>query len=285
MIGHELERVPRHRQRGDAERQVDPEDQRPVELLGEEAAEHRAADRGHREHRADIALVAAALARRDDVGDDGLRQRHQAAAAEALQRAAEHQGGHRRRQRAGDRAGDEQADRDHHHDAAAVDVGELAVERRHRGAGEQVGRHHPRQFAEIAEMHADGRQRGGDDGLVERAEEHRQHDADDDGADLGVRQRLVLERLVLRGRMRAVRAAVRRRMRGRGVRRMRIVFAVRGRRHQCKMTEYEERAGASAQCRSRPAVARTANGQRLCAVPDRAARPCLQLMTAPNTRM
>ena len=37
-------------------------------------------------------------------------------------------------------------------------------------------------------MPADGRQRGGDDGLVERAEEHRQHDAEDDGADLGMRQ-------------------------------------------------------------------------------------------------
>ncbi len=32
-------------------------------------------------------------------------------------------------------------------------------------------------------MLADGGQRGGDDGLVERAEEHRQHDAEDDRAD------------------------------------------------------------------------------------------------------
>ena len=84
---------------------------------------------------------------------------------------------------------DEQADGDQHHHAPAVDVGQLAVERRHRGAGEQVGGHHPGQIAEIAEMAADGRQRGRHDGLVERAEEHRQHDAEHDGADFRMRER------------------------------------------------------------------------------------------------
>ena len=184
MIRHALEHVGGHAERGEAERQVDPEDQRPVEMLGEEAAEHRPADRGGGEHRADIALVAAALARRDDVGDDGLRQRHQPAAAQPLQRAPEHQRGHARRQRADQRAGDEHADGDQHHDAPAVDVGQLAVERRHRGGGEQIGGDHPGQVAEIGKVPADGRQRGGDDGLVERAEEHRQHDAEHDGARL-----------------------------------------------------------------------------------------------------
>ena len=63
MIGHALQDARRHAERRQAERQIDPEDQRPVEMLGQEAAEHRAADRRRREHRADIALVAAALAR------------------------------------------------------------------------------------------------------------------------------------------------------------------------------------------------------------------------------
>ena len=70
-----------------------------------------------------------------------------------------------------------------------MDIGELAIERRHRRAGEQIGRHDPRQVIDIAEMPADGRQRGGDDGLVERAEEHRQHDAEHDGPDFGMRER------------------------------------------------------------------------------------------------
>ena len=45
-------------------------------------------------------------------------------------------------------------------------------------------------------MPADGGQRGGDDGLVERAEEHRQHDADDDGADFRMAERRRLGRRV-----------------------------------------------------------------------------------------
>ena len=39
------------------------------------------------------------------------------------------------------------------------------------------------------ELAPDGRQRGGDDGLVERGQEHRQHQAEDDGPDLVLRQR------------------------------------------------------------------------------------------------
>ena len=201
MKRHALEHVGGHAERGEAERQIDPEDERPVEMLGQKAAEHRPADRGGREHRADIALVAAALARANDVGDDGLRQHHQPAAARPLQRAAEHQGDHARRQRADQRAGDEDDDGDQHHHPPAVNVGQLAVERRHRGGGEQIGGDHPGQVAQIGKVPADGRQRGGDDGLVERAEEHRQHDAEHDGADFRMceRARLGLYRRVRLG--------------------------------------------------------------------------------------
>ena len=100
-----------------------------------------------------------------------------------------HQRRHARRQCAGDRTGDKNDDRGQHQNAPPVDIGELAVERCHRGAGEQIGRHHPGQVVDIAEMPADGRQRGGDDGLVERAEEHRQHDAEHDGPDFRMRER------------------------------------------------------------------------------------------------
>ncbi len=39
------------------------------------------------------------------------------------------------------------------------------------------------------ELPADGRQRGGDDGLVEGGQKHRQHQAHQDGADFAWRQR------------------------------------------------------------------------------------------------
>ncbi len=126
-------------------------------MLGEQPAEHRPADRSNGEYRADVTLVAAALAWANDVGDDGLRQRHQAAAAHALQRAAKDQRSHARRQRAGERAHHEKADGREHHDAAAVNVGELAVERRHRGAGQEISGDHPGDVVEPAEVDADGR--------------------------------------------------------------------------------------------------------------------------------
>ena len=47
------------------------------------------------EHGPEVALVAAALARRDDVADDGQGERHQATAAEALHGPERDQLGHR----------------------------------------------------------------------------------------------------------------------------------------------------------------------------------------------
>ena len=76
--------------------------------------------------------------------------------------------------------------RGEHHRAPAVDVGELAVERRRRGRGEQIGGHHPGQVLDVVEGAAHGRQGGRDDGLIERAQKHRQHQADDDGAGFGM---------------------------------------------------------------------------------------------------
>ena len=174
------------RQRGQPERHVDPEDHRPVQMLGEHAAEHRPADAGRDPDAAEIGLVLAALARRHQVGNHGLHDRHDAAAAEPLQAARQDQHRHVRRQRAQHRARDEQAQRGDDHGAAAVDVAERAEHRRHRGRGQQIGRDHPGQAGDVVELPADGRQRGRDDGLVERGQEHRQHQAHQDGADLAL---------------------------------------------------------------------------------------------------
>ena len=103
------------------------------------------------------------------------------------------------RQRAGDGADDEDRDADQHGDAPAVGIAELAVERRHGGGGQEIDRHDPGQVLEVAELAADGRQRRRDDGLVERRQEHGEHDAEDDRADLGMAQggrRLLCSRLV-----------------------------------------------------------------------------------------
>ena len=177
------------RQRAERERHVDPEDHRPVQMFGEHAAEHRPANPGGDPHAAEIGLILAAFAWAHHVGNHGLHDRHDAAAAEALQAARQDQHRHVRRERAQHRARDEQAERDNDHDAAAVDVAQRSEHRRHRGRRQQIGRDHPGQIGDVVELAADGRQRGCDDGLVERGQEHRQHQADQDGADLVLAQR------------------------------------------------------------------------------------------------
>ena len=60
-----------HRQRGDPDGQVDVEDPPPRQVVDEEPSEQRADHRRDAEHRAEEPLVAAAVARREDVADDG----------------------------------------------------------------------------------------------------------------------------------------------------------------------------------------------------------------------
>jgi hypothetical protein len=188
---NELQRAVGHQHGDDAERQVDPEDERPVQIVGEEAAGERAEDRRGHEHHRRIALEDRALARRQDVGDHGLRQRQDAAAAKALQRAREDQHPHRRRERAGERAEKEDRERDQHHRAAAVDVGELAEQRRRDRRRQQIRGHHPGEVLDVVEAAPDRRQRRRDDGLLQRREEHRQHQPGDDRPDGGVVERPV----------------------------------------------------------------------------------------------
>ena len=66
------------------------------------------------------------------------------------------------------RADEEDHDRDLQHELAAVQVAEFAVERADHRAGQQIGGDHPGQMRESAELADDRRQRGRDDGRVER---------------------------------------------------------------------------------------------------------------------
>ena len=87
VVGARVEHDRDHAERERADRQVDVEDPAPRQVVDEEAAEQRPDHRRDAEDGAEEALVAAAVARRDDVADDGDRDHDQPAAAEPLQRA------------------------------------------------------------------------------------------------------------------------------------------------------------------------------------------------------
>ncbi len=167
-------------QRREAERDVDVEDPAPARVRGEEAADQRPGDAGDPEDAAEEADVLAALAGRDDVADRGLGAHHQPAAAEPLDRAERDQllmscGGAAER-----RTDEEEHQRDLEHALAPVEVAELAVERGDDRDRQQVGGDDPREVVEAAEVADDRRQRGRDDRLVERRQQHHQHQRADD---------------------------------------------------------------------------------------------------------
>jgi hypothetical protein len=172
------------RQRSRADRQVNVEDPSPGERVGDDAAEERPRHAARGEDAAEQALVAAPFAWRDDVADGGLGQRHQASRAEPLQRAKEDQLEHGLRQPAQHRTDKKDADRHIEEPLAAVDVAELAVERRGRGGGDHERCDDPREMLEAAEIADDARQRRADDVLVEGGEGERQHQPGEDEIEL-----------------------------------------------------------------------------------------------------
>ena len=68
----------------DAYGDVDVEHPTPREVVDEEAAEERPHHAGEGKHGAQIPLVLAAIARRDDVADDGLSTGEKATRTDAL---------------------------------------------------------------------------------------------------------------------------------------------------------------------------------------------------------
>ena len=163
-------------EREGGQREVDPEDPAPGDAVGERAAEQRARHGGRRPDAADVALVAAALPRREQVRDRRLAQRQQPTGPEALQRAERDQLRHVLGEPAQGGADEEQADRDHEQPPAPVQVAELAVERDGHRARQQVRGDHPAQVLEALQVGRDLRQRRGHDRLVERGQQRREHD-------------------------------------------------------------------------------------------------------------
>ena len=170
----------RDRQRRKPHRNVDPEDDRPMQMVGDQAAEQRAAAAGGGVGRGEVAVIAAALLGRDQIGEHDHAHGRQPAAAEAVQDAAQDQHQHVRRQRADQRAGHIGQDRDAQREPAPMDVRDLAVERDDRGRCQQIGGDQPGQVVHVAEIAPDRRQRRRQNGLVERAHERRQQHAEHD---------------------------------------------------------------------------------------------------------
>ena len=144
---------------------------RQPKLLGQPPAGDRAERGGQGEAAGDPGLEAAALAWRHRFADDRHGEGVEAAAGGALQQPAGDQpaegaGG------GGDRAArGVQAERDQQQPAAAERVAELAADRRGHGGGDEVGDDHPGDALHRAERPGDGGQRGGDDGLVDGADD------------------------------------------------------------------------------------------------------------------
>ena len=123
------------------------------------------------EHAAEQALVAAPVARSDEVAYDGHRHHEQTAATEPLDRSERDQLRHALRQPAQGRADQEEHERELKDALASVKIAELPVQRPDHRRREQVRGHDPREVLEAAEVADDRRQRRRHDRLVERRDE------------------------------------------------------------------------------------------------------------------
>ena len=162
------------RQGDGSHRDVEVEDPAPAGVVDHQPAEQRADRRGDGEGGGDVALVTATLTWRDQVADRGHGQRHETAGGRALDAPQDDQLGHVLRQAAQRRGSDECRQGDLDQTLVAVPIAELAPQRRGGGRRHDVHAHQPRHVAQVAEVAGDGRQTGGEDGLVEDGGEHGQ---------------------------------------------------------------------------------------------------------------
>src|SRR5918996_455691 len=162
------------------DRQADEERPPPGGAVRDPAA------RGRPEHRRDgedatrEALPLAAAAGRDDVADHGDGERDEAAGAQSLHRAPGDQELERRREASEHGAGREEEDPEDEERPASVQVGELPVEGDGDRHAEHVGGEDPRVLLEPAQVRDDPRRRRGDDRLVQRRDEHAEHESGED---------------------------------------------------------------------------------------------------------
>ena len=129
-----------------------------------------AGNAGDAERRAEHTLIPAALARRHDIADGGLRRDNEATAAESLDDAAGDEEQHRSAEAAERRANQKDPDGGLEYALPPIQISELSVQRNGDRLGEEVGRHDPRQALHAPELSHDRRQGGGDNRRIERRE-------------------------------------------------------------------------------------------------------------------
>ena len=173
-----LRRNAQREHRGDhAQRQVDEEYRAPAQILGQQGTEQRAERARGRKHGREVALELCALARRHVLADQRLRQRHQAAAAQALHGARNDQRQQRRGEGAGERCDGKDGQGGEQGRTPSEAVADAAVERCCDRRRQEIGDDDPGQIGESTERCDDCGQRARQDRLVDRGEKHREHDA------------------------------------------------------------------------------------------------------------
>ena len=169
----------------------------PSDGIGQEAAGEWPDHGAETEHGPEQALVLAAFSGCEQVADHRERDRKERPRPEALDAAEQDQHRHVLRQPGQGRADQEDDHADHQQRLAAVEVGQLAVERDGDGRGQQVDREDPVVVLVATEVGHDPRQRGPHDCLVECPEEQGEHDRTENlelGALTQAEGRVILDR-------------------------------------------------------------------------------------------
>ena len=151
-----------------ADRDIDPEDPAPVEIGGDEAAEHRAEHGSDQRRHGQIGEGAHEIALRHGAQDDEPSHRNHHGSARALKRASRHEAEERVGEAAGDGAEREHADRGAKDGARTEPVGAPAADRDEHGERQQIGGEGKLQVDRIdVEVDGDRRERGRDHRAVD----------------------------------------------------------------------------------------------------------------------
>src|SRR5712671_2303759 len=118
------------------QRNVDPEDRAPAEVLREDAPNERTERAGKGKIGSEPSLESSPLLRRNHLADQRLRQGHQTTTAKTLQRASTDEDGEAGSNRARSGTPDEQSERPDQHALSSECVSHAAVERGSDGRGE-----------------------------------------------------------------------------------------------------------------------------------------------------
>ena len=161
-----------HHDRHDGERHADQEDPAPADVVGQVAADERAGDAREAPDGAEEPLDLRPLVQGEQVAQHGQHDRPDRAGPQPLDRPHRDQLAHRLRRPREDRAQAEEHQAEQEDALAAVEVRQLAVDRRADRRRQQIGRDHPGVDLEALELGDDRRHGRRDDQLLHRRDRH-----------------------------------------------------------------------------------------------------------------